>query len=437
MSTTSHVYRYAAPSRREGGTLAWRTSAGGEAAAEQPFLDGLLLQPRATADWLLTVAAIVRQRFFTPPAMRDKQILLADPVVTVDREHVRCEGFSSCCGVYARLDADGDAVEAAQRSFGTTNVDCGEAMRTALTAVRDGERVRLRVGSAGVELAHDGGTVVERRVELPGRWLRGFAEVQAVMARVERCHEFRGPELLTLLRALPRTRASGWFVPNGRTMRLTPTRSASGLRIGGAERLLLLEPVLRHAETVLLFGQYGVREAPFGLVLRRPGLQLTVMLSAEPWRGFSGEGALLRDLVRPVAPDVLARLRAQLSWHDACERPVDDDEAAALAQLALEGRAGFGLVTQRYFRRELPFERGALAEAQPRLVAAQELVAAGAVRWQRGVAEVDSGEARYRVSRAAEGDWVCTCPWFAKGRGEQGPCKHALAAAMAVVEPEE
>ena len=434
MTAAAHVYRYAAASRREGATLALRASGAAEA-AEAPFLTGRLLQPRATADWLLTVAAIVRQRFFTPPAMREKQILLADPVVTVGREHVRFEGFSSCCGVYARLDCDGDAIAAEQRSFGTTNVDFGEAMRTALTAVRDGEHVRLQVGSMGVELAHPGGSAVERRVDLPLRWLRGFAEVQAVMAGMERCAQINGREALTLLRALPRTRASGWFVPNGRTLRLSPTASASGVRIGGAERLALLEPVLRHADTLLLFGQYEVKEAAFGVVLQRLGLELTVVLSAAPWRGFSGEGALLRDLARPVAEDVLARVRASLSWGDERDATGDDEEAAALAQVALAGSAGFALTTGRYFRRELPLPRAPLAELQPRLVAANELVAADAVRWVRDVAEVDSGEATYRVARDADGEWTCTCPWFAKQRGGQGPCKHALAAAMTLVEP--
>jgi hypothetical protein len=432
MSVAEHVYRYAAASRREGSTLALRTSDGADG-SERPLLDGRLLQPRATADWLLAVAAIGRQRFFTPPALREKAIVLADPVVTVAREQVRFEVLSSCCSVYARLDCDSDAIGAAERSFGTANVDFGESMRAALTAVRDGEHVRLQVGS-GVQLARAGDTAIERRVELPSRWLRGFAEVQAVMLHMPRCAEIGGRELLTLLRALPRTRADGWFVPNGRMMRLSPTASASGVRIGGAERLTLLEPVLHHAADVLLFGHYGAAEAPFGVALRRPGLALNLVLSPAPWRGFSGEGALLRDLARPVAADVLAQVRARLSSHEACEPPTDEAEAAAMLQLAVAGSAGFDLVVRRYFRRELPFARAPLAEVQQRLTAAHELVAAGAVRWVGGVAAVAGGDAKYRVARDANGEWSCTCPWFAKARGEQGPCKHALAAAITAAE---
>ncbi len=405
-----------------------------EDATDRPYLVGRLLQPRATADWLLTVAAIVRQRFFTPAAMRENLILLADPVVTVSRQWVRCEGFSSCCGVYARLDLGEAAIEATRRSFGTTNVDFGEAMRTALTQLRDGEEVDLQVGAEGVGLSSPSGTVVERRVELPLRWLRGFGEVQAVMAGLEPVGELAGREVLLWLRSLPRMRASGWLQPNGRSMRLSPTASSGGIRIGGAERLALLEPVARHATSMALFGMRGAAEAPFGVVLQRPGLHLTVVLSSAPWRGFSGEGALLRDLLRPVVPEVLAATQAALSWHQVGERPRDPEAARALARIALAGSAGFSLLDGNYFRRELPLPRAALADLQPRLVAAQELVAANAVRWQDKIAEVVSSGALYRVQRDADGEWTCTCPWFAKGRGEQGPCKHALAAEMTASE---
>lgn len=434
MTGIAHVYRYAAPSARVGGRFALCTSA--PAGIDVPFVRGRLLQPRATADWLLTVAAIVRSRFFVPPAMREKQILLADPVVTVDGNAVRCEGFSSCCGVYARLDMDGEAFAAGERSFGTTNVDFGEPMRAALTALRDGEVVELQVGQAGVELQREGQVVVERRVELPSRWVRGFAEVQAVQAGLQSFGSLATREALALVRALPRTRASGWLVRGGPSYRLSPTASGAGLRIGGAERLRVVEPVLRHATAMQLFGRSGAAEAPFGVVLARPGLALTIVLSPAPWRGFSGEGALLRDLVRPVAATDIARWRAALSWREPAAAAAGDDDRAALARLALDGSAGFALAAGTYFRRELPFERAALAELQPRLVAARELVAAGGVRRDGATAEVDSGEARYRLQRRDDGEWLCTCPWFAKARGQQGPCKHVLAVELVAVEEE-
>lgn len=429
MTTALHVYRYAGASGGGPGALALCGSAP-DPGEESPFLEARLVHPRATADWLLTVAAIVRQRFFTPPAMRERLLLLADPVVTVSGRQVRCEGFSSCCGVYARLDLDEEALAAEQRSFGTTNVDFGEAMREALVRVRDTDDVQLRIGAHGVGIRHPGGEVFERRVELPLRWLRGFAEVQAVMAGMEHCGEVDGRDALMLLRALPRTRADGWLVPNGRTWRLSPRAASGGVRVGGAERLALLEPVARHAQRMALYGRRGASAGAFGVVLHAAGARLSVVLSAAAWRGFSGEGALLRDLANPAAEAEVARARASLTWQQDGGGPGAAAAPAAFAWLALSGSAGFSLTEGRYFRRELPLPRAPLLELQPRLVAARELVGSGAVRWRDGAAEVDTDHATYRVVRDQDGNWSCTCPWFATGRGERGPCKHALAAAL-------
>ena len=45
-----------------------------------------------------------------------------------------------------------------------------------------------------------------------------------------------------------------------------------------------------------------------------------------------GEGALLRDLVTPLEPAVLERLRGALSWHDVVATDGSDEERLALAR---------------------------------------------------------------------------------------------------------
>jgi len=62
----------------------------------------------------------------------------------------------------------------------------------------------------------------------------------------------------------------------------------------------------------------------------------------------------------------------------------------------------------------------------PRLLGARELVEQGAVRLEGDTATVRSGDADY-VVRIEDGVARCTCPWFARHRGERGPCKHVLA----------
>jgi predicted nucleic acid-binding Zn finger protein len=68
-----------------------------------------------------------------------------------------------------------------------------------------------------------------------------------------------------------------------------------------------------------------------------------------------------------------------------------------------------------------------LERMHPRLLGARELVEQGAVRLgENGDATVRSGNAEY-VVRFEDGVARCTCAWFAKHRGERGPCKHVLA----------
>ena len=105
--------------------------------------------------------------------------------------------------------------------------------------------------------------------------------------------------------------------------------------------------------------------------------------------------------------------------------------AAALAVLASSGKVGYDLTDAAYFHRELPL--GADVErVHPRLADARKLVAAGKVTVTEGGAT--SGDHRVRFGPGhgrAAGD-TCTCPWWGKHQGTRGPCKHVLAARIAL-----
>src|SRR5262249_9263362 len=99
-----HVYHYDGPTRREPGTLRLASSPG---RGQAPFLDARLVWPRQIADLLLTLSEVVRSRFSIPPAMLRRILAAADPVITCHHAGgpvARFEGFSACCGVYARVD---------------------------------------------------------------------------------------------------------------------------------------------------------------------------------------------------------------------------------------------------------------------------------------------------------------------------------------------
>ena len=172
-------------------------------------------------------------------------------------------------------------------------------------------------------------------------------------------------------------------------------------------------------------------------VLQFPGARLTLALSAETWRGFSGEGQALHALMRIDADQAVAKVRAQLNWQPA----LDPATLATQLQLSLHdvqsslhilgafGLVGFDVVESRYFHRVLPFDLSTLQDLHPRLADARALLANNAVRLLKTTqieAQVDSGGTTHSV-REAGGLLRCTCAWFAKHQGERGPCKHVLA----------
>src|SRR5437016_9611017 len=95
-----HVDRYAAPSSVSSAGIFLAASS--SSASIAPFFSGSLAAPRRGGDLALTLAQVVRTRYYSPPGMVRRLIQQADPVITCGGEVLRFEGFSACCGVYAR-----------------------------------------------------------------------------------------------------------------------------------------------------------------------------------------------------------------------------------------------------------------------------------------------------------------------------------------------
>ena len=146
---------------------------------EDLFFDGELKFPYQTARCLRALSNLVGSRFYIPPAMLERILREADPVVTVSNEVLRFEGFSSCCSCYGRLDVDASAFTYSKLSLGTTNVDFKAKMRAALAKVRPNDSMTLSVWRDKVQITSEEELVQEDKVKLPFRWIKGFAELQA------------------------------------------------------------------------------------------------------------------------------------------------------------------------------------------------------------------------------------------------------------------
>jgi hypothetical protein len=446
-----HTYRYAFPSRvtdETHGAMRLATSGG---TAEFPFFfQGALTQPRLTAQLLRTLSKVVAARFHVPPAMLARILRESDPVVTSGGGLLRFEGFSACGSAYARVDLNPDAYDGVVVGHGTTNVDFNAPFRAALAQIRDQERVGFAVGTDEVALLRGADQVVERKVALPLRWLKGFVEVQAYQAGMTSRFELDKIETLRFLRSLPRTTMAKtmFFVTRaGRGVRLSQRSGADAVRVAGIDRLRLLEELAPFADGLTVYA--NDRGTTSEWRLRFGPLSFGLTLSPDVWRGFSGEGQVLGDLAAGDHAAVLDRVRHALAWQ-AELRPEDfavqsglepDVFRRALSALGSRGLVGYDVTRNAYFHRELPFDLALVEELHPRLNRARELVAAGrvAVLNENGAdieAEVAGSQVVHRVRLSAAGD-RCSCVWHAKHQGDRGPCKHILAVQLVTREKTE
>ncbi|MFV2101025.1 hypothetical protein [Micromonospora sp. LOL_024] len=282
------TYRHLGSSALGQGSLALQTSGG--PTPNPRFFSGFLITPQAAAVGLLAVAEVARTRYHRPVSPAS-----LDPVVTGSRDRLRFESFSGCCGVYARLDAmptglDGDVVE-----HGTTNVDVNTPLRAALTRVGSLDPLHLPVGPDDLTVSTMEGAVVEKKVPLPVRWLRGFAEVQVLAARFEPRAELPAAEATAFLRRLPKVndRSALWVVPAGRSLRLTSRPVAGAVCLAGAGRLAAQHPMLRFARTIRVYEPTvaaGSAAVPSVWELDTGALRLSLALSTRPAHPGRGDG---------------------------------------------------------------------------------------------------------------------------------------------------
>ncbi len=415
------------------------------------FFSGTLVKPRRTSGLLRGLMNIVRSRFHVPAAMLNRILAESDPVVTCSDGRIRFEGFSACCGAYARVDLLPEAVDGQTLCRGTTNVDFNQPMLTALAKIRDNDHVTLSVGADHVQLSRNAEAVIEKQVALPVRWLKGFVEVQSCQSRMTLIHDVSGREAMRFLRSLPRmktNRRETFVAAAGGGLRLSQLPAPNVVRVGGLERLRVLESIVPDAERLRIYADDVTGASAWELSYS--DCRFHLVISPEVWRGFSGEGQALNAMAAGHWDTVLPMVRSCLAWdavidEEALHRRVSllatpnfsADALAirgALSALGTQGIAGFDLAEGCWFHRELPFDLNAVEKHHPRLKDAQKLLAEGHVRVGRESKEqvevlVQSGGVDHRV-RLSSDDARCTCPWFARYGSSRGPCKHILASQM-------
>lgn len=332
--------------------LATALGATPEGLVERPvFFSGFLDRPDVAASGLLAVADVAASRY--ADAGLAARLASMDPVVTAGGTCLRFESFSACNGVHARFDLLRAGLGSAEVGFGTTNVDINPPLRKALARVDRAEAMHLSVGSDELRASSLAGTHVERKVNLPER-VRGFTEVPALTASMRRVAELRGPAIVRFVASLPRVTPPGpsmYVVPVPSGWRLATRRLPNSVPLPGASRLRGADRVIRHASRLTVHaGDNGTTAWVFDV----PGGRFTLVLSPDPFRGFSGEGTLLTLLTDSAAEAHARRLLGELGWSpvvdptDLAERTglAADQVASGLAWLAACGRLGYDLTAR-------------------------------------------------------------------------------------------
>lgn len=411
--------------------------------SESLYFSGALKHPQLAAGLLLATSEIALHRYYYPPGMVAAIIRAADPVVTAADGRLRLESFSQCCGVYARTDLLPDMLTPETFGKGTTNVDFNPPMRAALSKIRNGNSLDLRVTPDAVAVSTDDTTAVEHKVKLPLRWLKGFAEVQALAAGLEHRATLAGPaarQFLAGLSNLVKAKDRVWLAPSGGGLRLSQRASDDAIASAGLGRLAAMKSIARHAHSLRV---YASPSGISGFELDFGAARFMLVLSAAPSRGFSGEGQLLKALSSADADAALARVKGSLMWQSgivpadlARELKVTEHQiTTALALLAAQGLVGVDPHEGSYFHRALPFDLTRIEDLHPRLKDARALHADGEVAVENQAdgavrARVMTKDMTHRV-QLKDGEFKCTCVWHARTLGESGPCKHVLAAMIA------
>jgi hypothetical protein len=400
------------------------------------FFWGKLTDPYTTARCLISLSNVVQSSFNLSPFEIAK---LKDPIVTAGNEKIRFEGFSHCAGVYARVDIlsgghDGEFLES-----GTTNVDFNQPMISALSRIHRKEQVLLSVGKNDVALQNSTDKIVERKVPLPVKWIKGLATVQIFLSHSEKVFSFNRMQALQLFQSLPSGKPKSDYYLTFRANKpiFSSVKTPGSICIGGVYRLRLLEPLLALADKLNVFPHPDMQSTTWQLYFG--DLRFSLSLSRDAWRGFSGEGAALESLIEDI-PD---------SWIDNLDKYIYANQAFNPTLLAINegldlnkidnitgrlsamGLLGFDIDENNFFYRRLPFKLSRIMSLNPRMKDADKLLVENKVEIisktnTRIEARVVGSGVNHTV--ILEGDKErCTCTWFSRHQGERGFCKHVLA----------
>ena len=403
------------------------------------FFWGRMRDPYLTAKCLLTVAKTVRSRFALTMA---ELAAMRDPIVTAGVGQIRFEGFSSCNGVYARLDILPEGLDGEFLASGTTNVDFNEPMLNALNLIQKNEEVILSVGHDHVTVISEKRKAIEKKVSLPNRWIKGLTSVQHYLAEMNETFELNKLQVIQLFQSLPKSTIKGdmFIVQRAGKFLFSPLQTGKTVRVGSPHRLRVMENIFPHLTSLKIYESEDGQASCFVALIGN--LQMVFAFSADAYRGFSGEGKALEHLIEEIPIEWVYGLNSIFKGNEvfnttnlSIENDISFSTMDSLtANLSSIGLLGFDVLNNQHFYRRLPFKTQRILSLNPRLKNAKKLVAENDIIIIQNApnyveAQVKGSGVTHKVL-IENGIQRCTCEWYSKHQSTRGLCKHALAVKM-------
>ena len=406
------------------------------------FFNGEIIYPTIVSGGLLVLADIVSTRYFkyVPVAQRD-------PILSAQGDILRAECFSACNGVYARMDLFQSALDG-EILYGTTNVDIGSNLRKSLFNVKQGDRLKFRIGDDGWKALHsknlDGSVLtdihIQRPVKMPDRWVRALGNCAMLHQNMEYKFHIEGMQAKSFIAMLPAATGkerSGWLTPAKTGVMLKPKEEKNSVYISGLHRLSALKRVMSNVNAVYFYAPNDGEPGQMMIEVCMTGANITLSLTAKSYEGYSGEGALLDSLSTPKILECADKIDNILNFESRLDIDkisktigiVKNDMNDAMELLAVSGKLGFDVRDRAFFHRELPDDPDRVLKDNPRLVGAKKLVE-DTEYIDDNIWYVKSGDTTYRVIYPTDENLEnakCTCTWYLKHQNDRGPCKHILA----------
>ena len=416
--------------------------------------------------------------------------MILDPIVSVHPDELLLEVFSKDEGSYAKLGVDWKAFELSGKPVhGTTNIDYTKSLFDGVQKMRSYRETRFTIGSGSVEVATEGAApVLEKKVNVPDSWLRGFLQVQSAATLPRTTVSIAPMDLYNMLRHLrlnadqkkggralrfelvpgeaPRIVLEPWNVVLPAHAGVYVGKTPQVIRVWGRRRLMLIQRLLPFVERVdvHLLGTglpsfYVLQAGPISFTLGMSGFTTSNWAQAVSFdlllpRPGGSEAAAKKDA--PPVDEVVKLLEKK--WV-ASAKDITKDVGAKSPQVlealqigCQQGKLMFDVARDVYRYRPLtddPLDPERFAFRNPRERRAHDLVAEkGAVKIAQenqihgvgleltGKVAVAAEKREYRPQllfddegrvRKAE----CTCTFFRKHQLKEGPCEHLVALRLA------